>query len=157
MRDKIRKMKDVKTWYGEIPMWYRYTYGIAGEKFFREITEKGRFIGSKCASCGNVYIPPKIYCEECFVEIDEYVPLSLTGEVYSFTVLYEDLEEKRIDSPIIVAFITFQGAQGGIVHKLGEVNLTEIYIGMSVEPVFKKKEEREGSLEDILYFRPVRS
>jgi hypothetical protein len=154
MKDKIKKMQDVKTWYGEIPMWYRYTYGIAGERFFREI-EKGKLIGSKCPSCGNIYIPPKIYCEECFKEIDEYVPISLRGEIHSYTLLYEDLDEKRLDEPIIVAFITFPGAHGGIIHKLGEVDPQDIYTGMSVEPVFKKKEEREGSLRDILYFKPV--
>jgi len=157
MSDKVKKMKEVKTWYGEIPMWYRYTYGIAGERFFREILEGERFVGSKCPSCGCVYIPPKIYCEECFVEIEEYVTLPLQGEVYSYTILHEDLDENRMKEPVILAFITFPGAQGGIIHKLGELNPSEIYIGMNVEPVFKERKKRSGSLNDILYFKPVRS
>jgi uncharacterized OB-fold protein len=38
---------------------------------------------------------------------------------------------------------------------LDEVHLDDLDIGMSVEAVFKPKGEREGSILDIKYFRPV--
>ena len=49
----------------------------------------------------------------------------------------------------------------GIMHLLGEVGddldtiLAKVSIGMPVEAVWKPQEEREGSITDIRYFRPV--
>ena len=36
-----------------------------------------------------------------------------------------------------------------------EVDPADIYIGMTVEIVFKDNSERKGSINDIAYFRPV--
>ena len=44
---------------------------------------------------------------------------------------------------------------GGIMHKLGEVDPDAVKIGMRVQAVWKPEEEREGSITDILYFKPV--
>ena len=43
----------------------------------------------------------------------------------------------------------------GIMHMLGEVDPKEITIGMKVKAVWKPSEEREGSILDIKYFRPL--
>jgi hypothetical protein len=47
------------------------------------------------------------------------------------------------------------GGDGGLVHRLGEVAPDELEIGMRVEAVFKPRAEREGSINDIRYFRPL--
>ena len=52
-----------------------------------------------------------------------------------------------------MAFISL--GDGGLVHRLDEVEPVEIEIGMPVEAVFKPQAERQGSILDILYFRPV--
>jgi uncharacterized OB-fold protein len=43
---------------------------------------------------------------------------------------------------------------GGIIHRLGDVNHEEITIGMTIEAVFKPKNKRQGSILDIQHFRP---
>jgi uncharacterized OB-fold protein len=40
--------------------------------------------------------------------------------------------------------VKFDGAVGGLVHKLGEVKPSEVRIGMAVEAVFKPQAERKG-------------
>jgi len=52
--------------------------------------------------------------------------------------------------------IKIDGADGGLVHKLGEINPEKVKIGMKVEAVFKSKEKREGSINDIRYFKPLK-
>ena len=47
------------------------------------------------------------------------------------------------------------GTIGGLVHKIGEANPKDLEIGIQVEAVFKPKEEREGSINDIKHFKPV--
>jgi len=43
----------------------------------------------------------------------------------------------------------------GIMHLLGEVAPDDVKIGMRVKAVWKPPEEREGSILDIKYFKPV--
>ena len=43
----------------------------------------------------------------------------------------------------------------GFMHMLGEVDPKEVHIGMNVKAVWKPPEAREGSVTDILYFKPV--
>jgi uncharacterized OB-fold protein len=40
-------------------------------------------------------------------------------------------------------------------HMLGEVEPKEVKIGMKVQAVWKPAAEREGSILDIAYFKPV--
>jgi hypothetical protein len=41
-------------------------------------------------------------------------------------------------------------------HKLGEVEPDEVKIGMRVQAVWKPEGDREGSITDILYFKPIK-
>ena len=58
-------------------------------------------------------------------------------------------------TPFIYGIILLDGADTGLTHFLGEVDPEDMRIGMRVEAVFQ--EEREGSILDIKYFRPISS
>ncbi len=151
MFEKIEKFDKIRVWKGEIAGWHRYTYGIAGEMFFRKLMEK-RFIAGKCPECEIVFIPPRIYCEDCFVEIKEFMEIKDLPRVYSFTFLFKDLEDNLLKEPEIVVFLKWDNVEGGLIHRLKEVNIEDVNFGLVVEPVFKEKPE--GNINDILYFRP---
>ncbi len=154
--DKITQVSQTKPWHGQIPVYGQYTYGIAGERFFREIKANGRIMGAKCSSCNLTYVPPRIYCERCFSELTEWLQIPDRGAVHTFTVSHVDLDGNRLDEPLIVAFVEFDGVHGGIVHRLGEVEPDQVYIGMPVEMRLKSKAKRTGSILDISYFKPIR-
>ena len=61
----------LRHWHGHMEPDYAYTLGIAGERFFKEIKENGRIMGARCKKCGKIYVPPKLYCEECFEKLEE--------------------------------------------------------------------------------------
>jgi uncharacterized OB-fold protein len=136
-----------------MPITSRYTAGLAGEVFLRAIKDDGKILGSLCDHCGITYVPARQFCERCMSELDETVDMGTQGEVHTFTLLFEDLDGTPREEPEIVAFISL--GDGGLVHKLDEVELDDLDIGMPVEAVFKPKGEREGSILDIKYFRPV--
>ncbi len=144
-----------EAWLGEMPVTSRYTAGLAGEKFLRAIKDEGKILGSHCDRCGVTYVPARQFCERCMDELDETVDVGTEGEVHTFTLLFENLDGSPREEPEIVAFIRL--GDGGLVHKLDEVHLDDLDIGMPVEAVFKPKAEREGSILDIKYFRPVSS
>jgi len=152
---RIQHLRDALAWEGEIPISSRYTVGIAGERFFREILENGRLMGTRCPECDLTYVPPRLYCERCFAHLDEWVEVPSTGRVRTYTVVHVDLDGNPLDEPRILAFIQLDGTDGGLVHYLGEVDPDQVCIGMCVEAVFKEKAERKGGILDIAYFRPV--
>lgn len=141
------------SWKGNLPVTSRYTYGLAGERFFRAIKDEGRILGTRCPECDITYVPAVLFCERCMAELTEWVDVGLLGEVHTYTILFEDLDGNPLAQPEIVAFIRL--GDGGLVHRLSGVDPDELYIGMTVEPVFKPAEERTGSILDILYFRPA--
>ncbi len=156
MVDKIDMITQARAWRGRFPLTGRYTYGVAGERFFREIKDNARIMGARCPKCDVLYVPPRLYCERCFAHLDEWVEVPPRGVVHTFSVVYQDLDENPLDTPEIIAFVELDGTDGGLVHRLGEVEPDDVYVGLPVEAVFKDAAEREGAITDILYFRPIR-
>jgi uncharacterized OB-fold protein len=152
---RIQHADNAVNWHSDMPTQGRYTAGVAGEKFFREIKEHGRFMATICPECDITYLPPRLYCEECFARLDDWVEVRPVGHVYTFTVLHQSLDEEPLPRPRILAFIHLDDTDGGLVHTLDEVEPEDVYLGMPVEPVFKAKAERKGSITDIEYFRPA--
>jgi len=153
--ERITNFRDARVWYGSMPLESVYTVGIAGEKFFRAIKDQGVILGTVCPACDLTYVPPMMYCERCFAKLEEWVEVGTKGTVYTYTVLGVSLEDSPLEKPEILALIKIEGVHGGLVHKLGEVKPEEVEIGMAVEAAFRPQQERQGSILDIKYFKPV--
>jgi uncharacterized OB-fold protein len=154
--ERISRTTDLTAWQGEIPTNYVYTLGRAEEKFFRTIMEKGRLTGTKCDACEIVYVPPRIYCEQCLERLEKnYMEVNKRGTVHTFTLCFEAMDGTRHDKPHILAMVKIDDTDGGLIHYLGEVKPEDVYIGMPVEAVFKAKNDRVGSIHDIKYFKPA--
>jgi hypothetical protein len=150
--EKIVDPSELRHWGGKIELYWIYTSGEAGDKFFKTLKEEGKFIATKCKKCGRVYFPPRMYCEYDFSETD-YQEISGKGCVRAYTIARLDREEKPMEKPEIYAVIDLEGTDGCIIHLLG-VDEESVEIGMEVEPVLKDKSERKGDINDILYFKP---
>jgi len=133
---------------GDFPVHFRYTAGVAGEKFLREIKENARLLASRCQKCGLNYLPPRIYCERCMSKLEEYIPIESVGTIATFTKCSRDANGKDLPEPVTIALVNFPSAHGGLVHRVkGPIN-----IGDKVRVVFKEKSKRMGSILDIEYF-----
>jgi len=152
--EKITQPSQARHWTDSIPLEYHYTAGVAGEEFRRELKENGRFLYSKCAKCKTTYIPARMFCPSCFVEIKENVPLEKPGYVYSFTTVNRNRTGEPIEEPLTVALIKFEGVKGGIVHRLQVDGQNSVSFGTKVVPILKDERERTGALTDIIAFRP---
>jgi len=153
--EKVDKLHHAIAWKGDLPLTSRYSAGIAGERFFRAIKDEAKLLGTRCARCDLVYVPAAMFCERCFAELDEWVEVPSRGHVFTYTVLTRDLDDQPLDAPQVLAYVKLDGADGGLVHYLGEMEGRPIFIGLEVEAVFKDAAEREGSILDIRYFQPV--
>ncbi|OGF57365.1 MAG: hypothetical protein A2Z21_02320 [Candidatus Fraserbacteria bacterium RBG_16_55_9] len=154
--EKFQKTTDVKHWLGDMEVdHFLYTAGIAGEAFFVALRDKGVILGTRCELCGITYVPPRIYCEHCFAELNEYTDVGLRGRVRSFTIARLGKDGNELKKPEIFAVIDFGSGTTGLLHKLGEVTPETVKVGLDVEAVLKPKSQRGGHITDIEYFRPV--
>lgn len=141
---------------------YIWDTGVAIGKFLAGLKD-GKLLGRKCNECGRIMIPPRMFCEWCFRETDEWVELKDSGTVNTFSISFVDRNVNRIEKPIIPAVIEIDGASPGmgIMHMLGEIGdtkeeiLKKVKIGMKVKAVWKPPSERKGAITDILYFKPL--
>lgn len=152
LTERLQAFHQAIAWEGEIPLQSRYTLGIAGERFFREIRDRARLLATRCPECGWTYLPPRLYCERCFEELTEWVEVPPSGTVYAYTVVHIDLDERPLEEPEVFALVRLDGCNGGLIHRVLAAP-DQVYIGMPVEVVFR--EEREGSIRDIVGFRPA--
>lgn len=139
---------------GEISISYKWSVGKAGERFFSEIRDHKRIMGAKCRQCGRILVPPRIFCEECFVEDMEWVEVEPTGTLATFGDSYFSTDGKRLKDPWMLGIVQLKGTDGGLIHFIGEARPEDLKIGMPMEIVFKDK--REGNIHDIKYFRPIK-
>lgn len=134
--------------------YYNYA-GKTGSRFLIDLRDNKRITGMKCTGCGIVYVPPKSICPRCLSELDEWVNVSDTGTLitytrvnYTYTPSYQPCEV-----PYMLGIIQLDGADTGLCHLLGEVSFEKLTAGLRVQAVFKEK--REGSILDIKYFKPI--
>lgn len=141
MMEKITEGEQLRRWSDHIPLQWKYTAGVAGERFL-QLLKQGKLQASVCKNCNKLYLPPKIFCKECFEQLSEWreVPND-SGYLYSFTLVKEDL----------IALVKFDGVDGGLLGRLKK-GREEPHIGMKVGVVFRRKEDRKGDISDIEYF-----
>jgi uncharacterized OB-fold protein len=144
----------VETWKGKAE--YAWDAGI-GIGQFLEALRRGRLIGRHCPSCRRILFPPRMFCEQCFRPTAEWVGLSDTGTVLTYSVVHVRWDMVRLQGPQVPAVIAVDGASPGmgILHLLGGVAPERVRMGMRVRAVWKPPEEREGSITDIRYFAPL--
>lgn len=142
---------------GELPVESLYTAGVAGDRFLRALKDKGRFLGTRCPDCDEVYVPPGIYCEKCFARLEEWIELPASGTLESWTMVYVGLDGKPLPEPKAVGLIRLDGATTGLVHYLAVKKDDKLEIGLPVKAVLKPPKQREGAITDILHFVPVRT
>lgn len=146
--DRITSVEKLRSWTDQIPFHYEYTAGVAGERFLRGLKE-GKILASVCSECGKKYLPPKMYCTDCFVEVKKYAEVGPKATVAALAESHFDFDGNKLAKPRTYAFLTFKGATGGIVHYASGKGLK---VGSAVEPEFRTQRERKGSLLDIEQF-----
>lgn len=150
--DKLEGL-DVWIYHGQIYIPNTYSAGAVGSRFLIALRDKKRIMGTRCPTCNRVYVPARSICKDCYGQLDELVEVSDKGTLLTYTVCNQPNPVQPVESPVVYGIIQLDGADTGFVHMLGEIDPEQIRIGMRVQAVFK--EEREASILDIKYFKPL--
>jgi uncharacterized OB-fold protein len=154
--DRTTDARKFRHWEGSVEADYIYTSGVAGERFFVALREEGRMLASRCTACTLDYLPPRMFCEDCFAELTEYVDVPNAGRVAAITTAYIDRTGAKLPHPEVWAFVAFDGIRGGLVHRL-LVPPDRARAGLAVRARIKPRDVRTGTITDIEGFEPVRS
>jgi uncharacterized OB-fold protein len=147
-------MKPITKWHSDIQIQSLHTAGVAGQKFLSALKERGELVGTRCAACAQVYLPARLYCERCFGELSEDVPVKPEGIIKSFTFAYLDRNNNRLEPPLALALVQLEGATTLVLHRVLDVSeASQIAIGDQVSMVLRPEAERIGSVLDIRGFR----
>lgn len=106
----------------------------------------------RCQSCQRMRHRPSAGCHWCGGQTADWVEVSGHGSIYTYTIVHRAFHPSfAADLPYIVALVaTEEDASVRFYTRILECDPAEIFVGMSVEVVF-----REGSGEMVLpYWRP---
>jgi uncharacterized OB-fold protein len=146
---------------------YSYTTGEALGRFLAGLKE-GKILGTYCARCGRVFVPPRIYCSYCFKEVDGWLETKDEGVVVTAVMSYISAARARLERPVAVGVIKLDvpGRQfddhffPGIMHYICGVTEDDVksmrIFGARVKAKWKRPEQRTGSITDIECFEVVR-
>lgn len=133
---------------------YHYVAGDYRARYLRALKDKV-ILGSKCSKTGKVFVPPLMNSPESMAPCDELVEVSDKGVVTTFCIVNIPVTGRDLEIPYVAASVALDGADISIFALVQELKAEDARMGMRVEAVWKPDGEREGSHEDIVYFRPT--
>jgi hypothetical protein len=138
---------------------YAHAYGPYYGTLFDELASSRRIMGSRCPSCTSVLVPPREFCEVCFVRTGEWVDVADTGVLQAFSVIHLEFVGQTREPPYIYAEIVLDGAATRLIHAIGGISAEDavqrLAPGMRVRAVWKDGGEPTGTLEDIEHFELI--
>jgi hypothetical protein len=133
---------------------YTHTVGETSSRFLRGFLE-GKILGSRCHECDKVYVPMRSNCPICVSPMTGEVELAHSGTITKFCIVNLPFAARNIEIPYVSASVLLDRADVPIFHLIQEVPYDEIRIGMRVEAVWEKPEDRIPGMESIMHFRPT--
>ena len=121
---------------GRIALPYTLTAGRSAGLFLAELPNR-RIVGSRCPACHRVLVPAQDFCAPCGTETDAYVELPPTGSITGFTQT----------SAGVLALIRLDGADGDLVHRILDTQLSDLTLGDRV--AVRWAEDSPGGILEI--------
>jgi uncharacterized OB-fold protein len=87
---------------------YQSTLGEVS-RFFLDMVNKGKIMGTRCGKCGKTYVPPYPNCPDCLSKTD-WVEMPNNGVIETFTVCYAQPYHFKHKLPYVVAYVRLEGA-----------------------------------------------
>ena len=91
---------------------HRHALGRAGEAFVAALDE-GRLLAARCPGCERVLLPPRIFCERCFIATELVDFAARNGELLTFTIVRHGFEGSP-EVPYAIGCARLEGADSAL-------------------------------------------
>lgn len=136
---------------------YDHSAGETASRFLRALRDDATVLGRRCPDCERVLVPPRGFCERCFVDTDGWREVGPRGRIESFTVVPRSLGAGP-EAPFALAYVQLDGADTAMVNLVEGLDLDDpaaaaerLAIGTRVAAVFDPPDEREARVTDFHY------
>jgi uncharacterized OB-fold protein len=111
-----------------------------------------RVVGNR-GSDGRVHVPPVEYDPVTAAALTEFVPVSSTGTVTSWTWVRTPVAGQPFDRPFGWALVKLDGADTALLHAVDVSSPADLHTGMRVR--VRWAEQTTGDIHDIACFEPA--
>ncbi|MEY9860959.1 putative OB-fold protein [Catenulispora sp. GAS73] len=114
----------------------------------------GQIRGTRCPTCGKVYVPPRGACPADGLPATEWVDLPDTGVLTTFAVNNVPAAGAP-EVPFISGYVLLDGADIAMLVLVSDVPWQDVRIGMRVKAVWVPEAERTRSVKNLKWFAPT--
>jgi uncharacterized OB-fold protein len=111
----------------------------------------GQVVGGRTSE-GRVVVPPPEFDPVTHAAMEDFVDVSDTGVVTSWSWVPEPVKGQPLDRPFAFALVTLDGADAPLLHALDVASPDDVSTGMRVR--IRWRAERVGAITDIECFEP---
>jgi len=126
---------------------------MTAPRFWRNIRQRYRIVGTECRTCGKAYFPPRDICPECRRNGDVVERrMSGEGKVVTRTVIHDAVGDYDDETPYTLAIVELEEGPRMTAQVIGDAD-----VGDEVEACFRRVDE-EGESGIVQYgtkFKPV--
>ena len=103
---------------------------------FVSYLERGKVMTTRCRDCGNTYFPPKMDCPKCLSSDVEWVEITGTGKLATYTMVNYGPTGFEDDAPYTLAIADFNGLRvfGRMSRGIKDEDI-KVGMGLKVVPV----------------------
>lgn len=116
---------DLITIQGQWKFDYTYFAGEHASRFFRELRENRKIMGTRCPKCERLLVPARSFCDACMERTTDWEEVGPEGTLETFTIItaaFPGLPKP----PIIMAYVTLDGADTALINLVHGLDLTNI-------------------------------
>lgn len=133
---------------------FEHAAGRAASRFLVALRDRGVLLASPCPKCGRVYVPPRSFCESCFVRtIDDWTEAGPEGVIEAFTITYASFPGYP-EPPYAVAYVRPDRADTAIANFVRGIDCSDtdaavkrLGIGTRMRAVFAS--DRKARITDF--------
>ena len=104
---------------------YTYFAGESATRFFRELAEHRRIMGTKCPACKRLLVPARAFCDACMERTTEWREVGPEGTLETFTIITTAFPGLP-PPPIVMAYVTLDGADTALINLVLGEDLSDI-------------------------------
>lgn len=139
---------------------YRYFAGDTATRFFRELRDNRRIMGTRSPVSGKVMVPARSFSDADYVLATEWVETGPGGTLEVFSIIGAKFPGLP-DPPFVIGYVTLDGADTAVLNYVCGVDLTDLDVAAQVllkrpRVIAVFKDDREGRITDF-HFTVVES
>lgn len=116
---------DLITIQGQWKFDYTYFAGAHASRFFHELRENQRIMGTCCPKCERLLVPARSFCDACMEKTTDWREVGPEGTLETFTIItaaFPGLPKP----PIVMAYVTLDGADTALINLVHGLDLSDI-------------------------------